>query len=71
MARPRKQLIPIEAEAKEFLESKKGTQKNSLTVRETVALVVLAGLIARGGPTHDARSLKQVAYDWADLFLED
>lgn len=70
MARPRKQLIPIEKEAKEFLESKKGDQKTSLTVRETVAAIMLAGQLASGKRVNYPEELVEEAYRWADLFLK-
>lgn len=72
MARPRKKPLPIEAEVKEFLESKKGDQKTSLTVREMVAAIMLAGQLAAGGNRQlDAQAMKRQAFDWADIFLKD
>lgn len=72
MARPRKKPIPIEAEVREFLESKKGDQKTSLSVREIVAAIMLAGQLAAGGNRSlNAGTMKRQAFEWADFFLED
>ena len=69
MARPRKKPLPIEAEVKEFLDSKRGDQKTSLDVREMVAAIMLSGLISNNPNVRDPQALKKQAFEWADIFL--
>lgn len=69
MARPRKKPLPIEAEVKEFLDSKRGDQKTSLDVREMVAAIMLSGLISNNPNVRNPQDLKKQAFDWADIFL--
>ena len=70
MARPRK--LPLEVEAKEFLEKKTTLQPpKPMTARRQMAAMMAAALLARSNGPVQMLEIKREAYAWADYMLED
>lgn len=73
MARPRKTLLPLEIEAKQFLDQNK-IPDQPLTARHAIAAAALCGLLSRSSGMIDERLLREfkvTAYEYADTFLKD
>lgn len=72
MGRPRKSLLPIEAEAKDFLDKKEAIKPAVvLTPRKAVAAMIFAGLLARSTGIVNPAEMKKEAEYLADLFLSN
>lgn len=70
MARPRK--LPLEAEAKEFLEKKTTLQPpKPMTARRQMAAMMAAALLSRSSGPVQMGDVKREAYAWADFMLAD
>lgn len=79
MARPRRpvpdhnRLKPLEEEAKEFVEQKRGTQKvapKGCTARQLFAAAALSGLLSRSQGPVRMDEIRREAFEWADYMLE-
>jgi len=72
MARPRKKPLPLEAEAKQFLEEKKPLQPpKPMTARRYFAAAALTGLLMRHTGAVRREDIKREANEWADYMLDD
>ena len=72
MGRPRKSLLPIEAEAKDFIDKKESIKPAVvLTPRKAVAAIFFAGLLARSTGFINPADMKKEAEYLADLFLDN
>jgi len=69
--RPRKKLLPIEEEAKKFIEEQRAlSPPQVLTARRYIAGCALAGLLSRSH-SYRLQELKEEAYRIADFMLDD
>jgi hypothetical protein len=71
MARPRK--LPLEVEAKEFLEKKTTTLQppKPMTARRQMAAMMAAALLSRSSGPVQMEEIKKEAFMWADYMLSD
>lgn len=71
MARPKK--LPIEVEAKQFLEKKTSNLQppKPMTARRQMAAMMAAALLARSSGNVQMADIKREAYVWADYMLDD
>lgn len=71
MPRPKK--LPLEVEAKQFVEKKASTLQppKPMTARRQMAAMMAAALIARSSGPVQMSDIKREAYAWADYMLED
>ena len=76
MARPKRLAPtpkPLEVEAKEFVEQKRGPPKvtpEGYTARQLVAAAALSGLLSRSQGPVRMDEVRREAYEWADYMLE-
>lgn len=71
MARPRK--LPLEAEAKKFLENKTTALQppKPMTARRQMAAMMAAALLSRSSGPVQMEEIKREAFMWADYMLND
>jgi hypothetical protein len=71
MGRPKK--LPLEVEAKQFVEKKVSNLQppKPMTARRQMAAMMAAALLARSSGPVQMAELKREAYVWADFMLED